>query len=222
MEGRMDAIEQLKGLRDKARQEMESAMKAGQMNGVIKFARIIKEADDALQASRLAVERISAQLESDDDVSASTEVPRPQRPSSTADLPSRKARGKASRDEYLRRLLAKGINLSRLKGRTFQTSSGKRVGIAYASEVLANKWWMGLPDEQYDVVILLCETSSGETLDFVLPPNFVHRVWSRLTFSKEQRQREWHVVRSGPNYELDPKKRLGQITTYLSRLDPLR
>jgi hypothetical protein len=221
MEGRMKAIEQLKGLREKARQEMESAMKAGQMDGVIKFARIIKEADDALKASTLAVERISAQLESDD-VSASTQAPRPQGPSSTADLPSRKARGKASRDEYLRRLLAKGINLSRLTGRTFQTSSGKRVGIAYASEVVANKWWMGLPDEQYDVVILLCETSSGETLDFVLPPNFVKCVWGRFYLERDHGQREWHVERSGPNYELDPKKRLGQITAYLSRLDPLR
>jgi len=46
----MNAIEQLKGLREKVRQEMEAAMNAGRMDGVIKFARIIKEADDALQA----------------------------------------------------------------------------------------------------------------------------------------------------------------------------
>jgi hypothetical protein len=216
----MDAIDQLKELREKARQEMEAAMKAGHMDGVIKFARIIKEADDSLQASSLAVERISAQLESEGAASVATEAPPPQDQSPAADLPSRKARGKASRDRYVRRLFAKGINLSRLKGRTFRTSSGKQVGVAYASEVLANKWWMGLPDDQYDVVILLCETSSGETLDFVLPPNFVNRVWGRLTSSN--RQKEWHVVRSGPNYELDPKKRLGQITAYLSKLDPLR
>jgi hypothetical protein len=171
----------------------------------------------------LAVERISAQLESEDvDASASAQPPHLRGPSPSTDLLSRKERGKASRDEYLRKLLAKGINLIRLKGRTFKTLSGKRVGIAYASEVLANKWWMGLPDEQFDIVILLCQTSSGETLDFVLPPNFVTRVWSRLTFSKAQRQREWHVVRSGPNYELDPKKALGEITSYISRLDPLR
>ncbi len=105
-------------------------MKAGHIDGVIKFARIIKEAGDSLQASSLAVVRISAQLESDDDLSGSTEAPRPPR------------------------------------------------------------------------------------------PNFVNRVWGRLTSSN--RQKEWHVVRSGPNYELDPKKRLGQIPAYLSKLDPLR
>jgi hypothetical protein len=80
---------------------------------------------------------------------------------------------------------------------------------------------MGLPDERYDVVILLCATSSGETLDIVLPPNFVNRVWGGFSVS-EKGQREWHVKRSGPNYELDPKKQLGQIKPYLSRLDALR
>ena len=213
----MDTLEKLITLREKARQEMEAAMKTGDMNAVIKYARIIKEADGGLQATSLAVERISTQLELDSELSTSTEG---DRPSSSADLPSRKARGKASRDEYLRRLRTKGIDLSRLKGRTFQTSSGKRVGIAYASEINANKWWMGLPDEQYDVVVLLCETSLGETLDFVLPPDFVNRVWRRLTLSNEQR--EWHVVKGGPNYELDPKRKLGQITAYLSRIEPLR
>ena len=217
----MDAMEQLRGLREKALHEMEAAMKAGQMNGVIKFARIIKEADDTLQASNLAVDRISAQLESDGDVSVATEAPRPQRPLPAASPLSPKERGKACRNEYLRRLLSKGINLSGLKGRRiFQTSSGKRVGIAYASE-RPDGWWMGLPDDHYNVVVLLCKTSSGETLDFVLPPNFVNRVWGGFSLS-ETGQREWHVKQSGPNYELDPKKQLGQINPYLSKLDPLR
>ncbi len=221
----MNTTERLEALREKARKEMEAAMKAGKMDGVIKFARIIKEADDALQGISLAVERMLVQLESDHEGFVTTGPPRPERMTATSDFPSRKERGKARRDEYLRGLLAKGIQLSRLKGRTFQTSFGKRVGIAYASEDRhhPDTWWMGLPDERYDVVVLLCETSSGHILDFVLPPDFVNRVWRRLTLSKKQsEQREWHVVRSGPNYDLEPKKRLGQITTYLSRLDPLR
>jgi hypothetical protein len=82
---------------------------------------------------------------------------------------------------------------------------------------------MGLPNERYDVIVLLCKTSLGEILDFILPPDFVNRVWGRLTLSKKQsEQREWHVVRSGPNYEMEPKKKLGQITMFLSRRDPLR
>lgn len=217
----MGAIEQIARLRQKAHEKMEAAMKAGQMDGVIKFARIIKEADDALQNSRLVVERISAQLDSHPNLPSPVERPHSsERSPSSADLPSRKARGKASRDRYLRGLLSNGIQLTRLKGRAFRTSSGKQVGIAYASELQANKWWMGLPNEHYDVVILLCETSSGETLDFVLPPDFVSQVWGRLTISNKQK--EWHVERSGPNYELEPTRGLGQITAYLSRVDPLR
>lgn len=220
----MDTIERLKALREKARQEMEVAMKAGKMDGVIKFARVVKEADDALQGISLAVERVSTQLESDHEAFATADRPRPARMTAMPDSPSRKERGKAARDEYLRKLFAKGIQLKRLKGRTFQTSSGKRVGIAYAREDRhhPDTWWMGLPDERYDVLVFLCETSSGQTLDFILPPDFVSHVWDRLTLSRKQsEQREWHVVRSGPNYELEPKKGLGQITSYRS-VDPLR
>ena len=217
----MDIIEQLKKLRQKASGELEAAMKAGQMEGVIKFARIIKEADDALQNSKLVVERISAQLESNSDGLASVESSLPsQGLPSTADLPSRKVRGKIARETYLRGLDSNGIKLTRVRGRVFETSSGKHVGIGYASERQANKWWMGLPDERYDVVIFLCETSSGETLDFVLPPVFVKQVWNHLTSSNGQK--EWHVERKGLNYELEPTKRLGQINAYRSRLDPLR
>jgi hypothetical protein len=217
----MVATDQLKSLRDKAHQQMEAAMKAGHIDGVIKYARIIKEADEALNASKLVVERIAAQMESDGSVPVATPVLHAPARSPTSNLISRKARGNACRDEYLRGLLSRGINLSRVKGkRIFQDSSGRRVGIAYASED-GNKWWMGLPDEHYDVVILLCQTSSGETLDFVLPPTFVHRVWGGFSLSQNG-QREWHVVRSGPNYELDPKRQLGQINPYLSRLEPLR
>jgi hypothetical protein len=220
-EDRMDVSEQLTGLREKATKEMEAAMKAGLMDEVIKFARIIKETNDALQNGRLAVERIAAQLEPSFEVRAAVQeaCPPVQLPP-TSDLPSRKARGKISRDSYLRGLLSKGIHLTRLKGRAFRTSSGKHVGIAYAGERQANKWWMGLPDDHYDVVVFLCETSSGETLDFVLPPDFVNCVWGRLTLSNKQK--EWHIERSGPNYELEPTKRLGQINAYRSKIDVLR
>jgi len=212
--------ERLIELRERAREKMEAAMKAGQMDEVIKYARIIKEADDAAQVGKLAVDRISAQLMPNQERPNHEVDSYLERPITSPDQLSRKARGKAARDRYLRELNAKGVHLTRLKGRTFQTSSGRRVGVAYASEIHANKWWMGLPDEQYEVVVLLCETNSGEALDFVLPPEFVSRVWAHLT--KSNKQREWHVARSGPNYELEPSKNMGQINTYLSNLDPLR
>lgn len=217
-----DAFTKLVRLRERAREELETAMKAGQMSGVIKFARIIKEADEALQGMTLAVERIAGRLETDQDVSA----PAPQQPSSPSSSAKRSWReqGNACRDEYLRGLRTKGIELRRLRGRLFQTASGKRVGISYASERQPDKWWMGLPDEHYDIVILLCQTSTGETLDFVLPPDFVNKVWDRLSSTNKasKKQREWHVHRSGPNYELEPKAGLGHINSYLSKLDPVK
>ncbi len=94
----MVATDRLKALRDKARQEMEAAMEAGHMDGVIKYARIIKEADDALNASKLVVERIAAQMESDGSAPVATAVLHAPPWSPTANSISRKERGKACRD----------------------------------------------------------------------------------------------------------------------------
>ena len=216
----MNTAELIRGLRRKAHDEMKAALNAGQIDAVIKFAKIIKDADEALQNCRLVAERISAQLNPSHEILPVAEKPRPVLSSATGPGISRKARGKAARDEYVRNLLSQGIHLTRLKGRTYRTPSGKHVGIAYASEIQADKWWMGLPDDNYDVVVFLCETSSGDTLDFVLPPEYVSQVWDRLTLS--DKQKEWHIQRSGPNYELEPKKELGRINIYLSNPGPLR
>ena len=123
-------------------------------------------------------------------------------------------RGKACRERYTRELSAKGIRLLRVKGRIYETASGRRVGIAYASEVITDKWWMGLLDDKYDVLVLLCEPNSGNLLDFVLPTDFVRKAWPLL--SRNGKQREMHVQRIGVNYELEPGRGLGKINQYLS------
>lgn len=103
----MDATEQLKLRSEKVPQEMDVAMKAGQMNGVINFVHTIKEADEALRGISSAVERMSAQLESGHEGFDLTEVRRPERSRETSNSPSRKARGKACRDsDHLNPLLS--------------------------------------------------------------------------------------------------------------------
>jgi NACalpha-BTF3-like transcription factor len=220
----MDSVEQqLTEILDRARKEMGAAMKVNEMDHVIRFARIAKDAEAVLRNTSAEVQRLLRQMESREAV-ISGERPKTvgnATPLGTSE-PSRKARGKAARSTWLAGLRSRGVHLRPLGGRAFQTESGHRVGIAYASELSAHpdKWWMGLPEDHYDVVVLLCEESSGNLLDFVLTPDFVSRVWPRLTLSNGQR--EWHVVRSGPNYEMDPKKHLGKINSYLSHFDSLR
>jgi hypothetical protein len=75
-------------------------------------------------------------------------------------------------------------------------------------------WFLGLADEHFDLVVLLCETASGQTLEFVIPPQVVKEIWSLL--SRSPGQVKFHVSRSGPTYELRiPGGSMRPINEYL-------
>jgi hypothetical protein len=121
------------------------------------------------------------------------------------DTPSRSQRmadADKVREEFLSARRSEGINLYGLRGkRLYQTETGKRAAICYASEdKRGDLWWMGLPDEHVDTLVAICRASSGEVFDFVLPHYFL----AQARFRKERRsgQLEFHVKRSGPNFEL--------------------
>jgi len=214
----MNSLAEFNDLRERAFQKMDAARKSGQVDEIIRYARIVQDIDAAVHNGQATLARVSALLSSED---RSDEVPQEvQGANREGEGLSRKARGRLRREEYVHRLGSRGVHLRKLKNRGYHSSSGKVVGIGYASEVLPNKWWMGLPDEHYDILILLCETASTEILDFILPPEFVQKVWPRFTVSGKQR--EWHIERHGDVYELEPKKGFGSIGGYLSRLEALQ
>jgi len=127
--------------------------------------------------------------------------------------PSKKARSLGARRSWI---LAYKVPLRHVKNRLYRTPSGSSVGVAYASEnenKRPDKWWLGLPDEQYDVVVLLCEDGDGTILDFVLPRDFLLRFWSGLTRSGGQV--EFHVERSGATYNFRTAGGWVPITSYL-------
>lgn len=207
-------------LRREAEQKLKAAVAAGRMDEVIRLATAVREYDSALRVLQRSAERVSAELkgpeQADDSMESATTL------HATAIQPalSKNARGKLRRAEYIRKLAAKGVALHHTKGRLYETDSGKGVGIAYASEVSPDKWWMGLPDQHFDVVVLLCESRSNQVLDFVLPPALVAKMWPLL--SRHANQREMHVQRTGVNYELEPGRGLGKINQYQSSITELR
>jgi len=89
-----------------------------------------------------------------------------------------------------------------LRGRIYETSKRARVGIAYASEQAErpDKWWLGLRDEPYSVIVLLCQDGNGKLLDFVIPIQTLSPFWK--VFSRHGGQVEFHVERAGSNYAL--------------------
>jgi hypothetical protein len=122
---------------------------------------------------------------------------------------SRVQKGEEARTEYANRLRERSIRLSRIDSRVkFRTDSGKIAGIPYASEKprRPNRWFLGLPDQRFDFVILLCETDTGTLLDFVFTPNFVSEIWPSLSVQDSIRQVKFEVCRrSVDDYELKVK-----------------
>ena len=71
------------------------------------------------------------------------------------------------------------------------------VGVACATErpKIPNKWFLGLPDKLYQVIVLLCQNDSGNLLDFVLPLQAFENIFQRL--SRSDGQVKFHVEKNG-------------------------
>jgi hypothetical protein len=136
---------------------------------------------------------------------------------------SRKARGKAARAGWLLQVAKSSVLLTHLGGRIYETSKRERVGIAYASEQAnrPDKWWLGLRDEPYSVIVLLCRDGDGNLLDFVIPFQTLSAFWS--VFSRHGGQVEFHVERTGSNCALRvPGGRSVPINSLLAQYKPLQ
>lgn len=143
--------------------------------------------------------------------------------SSVSSNGSRKARGKSARAEWLSQLAKSGILLAQMEGRIYETTKRARVGIAYASEQAdrPDKWWLGLRDEAYSVVVLLCQDGNGKLLDFVIPIQALSPFWK--IFSRHGGQVEFHVERTGPNFALRvPGGRAVPMNSFLAEHKSLR
>ncbi len=104
-------------------------------------------------------------------------------PPHKTDARSRRERGNELREEFARRHA-----LIPQKGVIYRTRSNSRVGIVTATEdpKKPNAWFLGIPDTQFDSVVLRCQRTDGEVLDFVLPMTSMSGVWSRLSRSGGQ------------------------------------
>lgn len=93
---------------------------------------------------------------------------------------SAKAIGKARLQNFLADAQKYNIHLQQLKGRIYQNVSEDKVGIASAS-LLNEKWFLGLKDVGYDIIVLLCEKENGEVLNFILGKDLVNKIYSGLS-----------------------------------------
>jgi len=104
--------------------------------------------------------------------------------------------GEQIRHEFLNKREAEGIHLQLIKGKTiFRTGSGKRVGLAVATERQPNRWFLGLPAGGFDNAVLLCQRENGVVIDIPLPEQFFEKYGKVL--SESNGQLKFNVVKRG-------------------------
>ena len=126
--------------------------------------------------------------------------------------------------EFFRRTwlekLPKSLELKREKARVYVNKMGHQIGLPAAREVRPNTWKLELPRE-FDQLVLLCQSETGQILDFVLPAELVARLWP--TDQRTSSRRRTQVARDGQRYFLKVQKGDHlEITQYLGKLDFLR
>jgi hypothetical protein len=108
--------------------------------------------------------------------------------------------GRTIRESFLNKLLRSGIELRQIKGAYYRTSSGSRVGIAFATERQPDRWFLGLTTNSFDHAVLLCQSETLGTIEICLPRDFFAKYGERMSLSNAQMK--FNVVRKGKTFSL--------------------
>jgi hypothetical protein len=108
---------------------------------------------------------------------------------SSAQKESRKALASRERNSWL---AEHGSTLTHIRGTIYQNSKGERVGITYSTgrkTADGRKWWLGLPEGEFQSAVLLCAQNDGGVKAVCLPRSFIdaHRnLLSRSSGGQDQ------------------------------------
>ena len=200
----MDLSQTIDGLRAEALRLIEEGARDGKASAIAELsARLqrierVRERHDALvrDVEALAASRDGEVSAGEDRETAPTAdgngraaAPQPQR----GESPRRHAEQR--RREFIDRLATKGVEFGQVRGPIYQTPSGSRVGLPFATERQPNRWFLGLPDGEFAQAVLLCELNDGgDVAAFSLDEGFCAR--HRESLSRDARgQLKFNVSR---------------------------
>lgn len=213
--------ELLDSLYQKALTNIEEAAKSRDSQRVKKYSRLLEEVEN-LKSRLGSVKSSTVRLTEIFDVE-STEIDH-QDTETDVKLDgevSKREKGNQKRTDFLRRLEMMGIHLVNIGSRKHTTATGGLVGMAYASERHAHRWWLGLPMKDYEAIVLLCEDRNERVLSFILPKELYADHIKHLSLVNGQRK--FNIVKDNSEfYLLIPKREKIEITPYLDAFDSLR
>lgn len=129
--------------------------------------------------------------------------------------------GNEARRMLVKSLYSKDIKLIQRHGIIYEDSKGRLCAIAYANEINPFKWFLGVPDGQYQAVILLCRDKTGEILTVILPWSFLGKIWKNL--SRSQGQVKFNIRKTGRNTILNiPGMASEGVDNYIRNYDLLK
>ena len=108
--------------------------------------------------------------------------------------------GRSIRMDFLKKVTDKGIRLEHIRSSIYRTQSGRKIGIAVATERKPDRWFLGLPFESFDHAVLLCKTENHETIEVCLPKRFFEEYGSKM--SQSGGQMKFNIVRRGTGYSI--------------------
>jgi hypothetical protein len=163
--------------------EIENAAKCGDVSTVISHTKVVEK-----------LNKLQTQLEQITTVFESIERNKNNREhSSVVKGISPKRKGQIRRQEFIKAAQRKHIELIYEKGVTCRNRDGGLVGIGYASEVIPNKWWLGLPKKDYNTLVLLCENEYGEVTSFIFTKSFYEKYKNSFSMDKERQQFKFNI-----------------------------
>lgn len=107
------------------------------------------------------------------------------------------------REEFFTLLRSEGKTISHIR-RTLYDIDKKLVGIAYASERpnTPNRWFLGLPADQYGAFILLCENEYKQLKRFIFPKAFYEKYCNYFSKDSSGGQLKFNIALRGDLYTM--------------------
>lgn len=136
-------------------------------------------------------------------------------------LSSGKEEGSIAREAFVDAGVDRGYRMIPLGKTVFETNKGHKVAIPFSNEQRPNRWFLGLSDEKYEALVLLCQEKDGGLFDFVVPRDFLEKFWK--AFSRSGGQIKLNVSRQGKTWCLVvPGYEPQVIGSFLRNYEPLR
>lgn len=224
----MELTTQLMNLKKKTMQKIAEAAGVHDTKRVTSYSALANRIEDDERTLANVLRRIGEYEKEVADPTNSSTLREVMDEITSAESGTRKVRSSAGKEEgfmaresFLDAGADRGYRLIPLGKTVFETAKGHKVAIPFANERRPDRWFLGISDEKYDVVSLLCQEKDGDLFDFIVPRDFLEKFWK--AFSRSGGQVKLNVSRNGKIWHLVvPGYEPQTINSFRGNYEPLR